>query len=163
MPNDSVRAAATGLSAKISAENFAQFLNAMLSPVVAGEVVDFGYHRDMREARRGAWRRAASETGLHYARLKLLNAEEHWSAMRDLPHRGCTPRDGLATAWRAATAQQILTPAPDQAAVTWKRAAARLPCLPITKEAAADAIAADEAFLAAHPLTKAKSRHLSRP
>jgi len=159
MTNAIVRAAAAGLSAKTKAESFSRFLVAVLSPVTAGEVVDFGYNRDLREARRAAWRLTSSETDLCNARRKLFNAEDSWSAMRDLPRRTDQPRMDLTTAWRAAVAQQILTPAPDQAAVLWKRAAAKLKCLPISQEAAAEAIAADEAFLAAHPLTRAQSRH----
>jgi hypothetical protein len=56
--------------------------------------------------------------------------------------------------WRAAVVKQLLTPAPDGAAVTWKRAqlAGRgFSHLPTKAERIERVIADDVAFLAAHP------------
>jgi hypothetical protein len=67
-------------------------------------------------------------------------------------------RFGLVDKWREAVAKQLLTPAPDLGAITWKRAKLKsrdLPYLPIKKERVERAIADDVAFLEAHP-TRAK-------
>jgi hypothetical protein len=56
--------------------------------------------------------------------------------------------------WRAAVAKKLLTPAPDLAAITWKRAQLKsrgFSCVPVKKERVERAIADDTAFLAAHP------------
>ncbi|RXT49772.1 hypothetical protein B6S44_23150 [Bosea sp. Tri-44] len=94
--------------------------------------------------------------------MALFNAKSSWNTARD-QRSDESSRQKLAAAWRKATADQILTPAPDQAALSWKRSAVRRRCLPITKEAAEAAICADEAFLAAYPVTRAKSRRLCLP
>ncbi|MER9330535.1 hypothetical protein NKJ26_17025 [Mesorhizobium sp. M0152] len=61
--------------------------------------------------------------------------------------------------WRQAIAEQIRVPAPDLLAVQWKRdVAAKDQCLPIKAAEIAALIAADEAFLAAHPITKQPRR-----
>jgi hypothetical protein len=59
--------------------------------------------------------------------------------------------------WRASVAAQLLTPAPDAAAVTWKRTALRSgqhKYTDVTTERIERAIADDVAFLAAHPTRK---------
>jgi hypothetical protein len=63
-------------------------------------------------------------------------------------------RFGLVDTWREAVAKQLLTPAPDLGAVTWKRAKLKssdFSYLPIKAARAEQAIADDLAFLAAHP------------
>ena len=60
----------------------------------------------------------------------------------------------LVATWREAVAKQLLTPAPDLGAVTWKRTKlkSRDFChLPINAARAEQAIADDVAFLDAHP------------
>jgi hypothetical protein len=72
-------------------------------------------------------------------------------------------RFGLVEKWREAVVKQLLTPAPDMAAVAWKRAklAGRgFTHLPITRERAEQVIGDDLAFLTAHPArTKKGDRH----
>ena len=56
--------------------------------------------------------------------------------------------------WRQALAEQLLTRAPNVAAIAWKRAkleGGRLDYLPVSREQVERAIAADVAFVAAHP------------
>jgi len=63
--------------------------------------------------------------------------------------------------WRAALVKQILTPAPDAAAVAWKRAQLRAENYRysgVKPERLQSAIADDLAFLAAHPTKKNQSR-----
>jgi hypothetical protein len=66
---------------------------------------------------------------------------------------------GLVDKWREAVAKQLLTPAPDLGAVTWKRAKLKsgdFSWLPIEAPRVERAIADDLAFLAAHPVRQLK-------
>lgn len=168
MPNASVRAAATGLPKKTEGERFALFLDAVLSPVPTAEIIDFAYNRDMRNARLPAWRLADAESTLLRAQLDLLRAEGRLKAAQARMAGGGPIYSGLMeaevlAAMRRAEAAQVVVPAPDQAAIAWKRSALRGGRLPITEEQANAAIAADEAFLAAHPITRAKARSIASP
>ena len=63
----------------------------------------------------------------------------------------------LVAKWREAVVKQLFTPAPDLAAIKWKRAklAGRgFSHLPIKKERVQQAIADDVAFFAAHPIRR---------
>src|SRR5258708_36247922 len=63
-------------------------------------------------------------------------------------------RFGLVDKWHEAVAKKLLTPAPDLAAITWKRAKLKssdFPYLPVEKERVERAIVDDVEFLAAHP------------
>jgi hypothetical protein len=63
-------------------------------------------------------------------------------------------RFGLVDMWREAVSKQLLTPAPDLGAVTWKRAKLKssdFSHLPIKAPRVEHAIADDIAFLDAHP------------
>ena len=74
-------------------------------------------------------------------------------------------RIGLVDTWREAVAKQLLTPAPDLGAVTWKRAKLKsgdFSHLPINAARAEQAIADDVAFLAAHPTRRSNSEAMAR-
>ena len=63
--------------------------------------------------------------------------------------------------WRQAIAQQLLTPAPDTAAVAWKKAAlaaGQHKFTDVKTERVERAIANDLAFLAAHPVRQSRRR-----
>jgi hypothetical protein len=117
----------------------------------------------IRIARRDAWRLAGRVADYWRARLDWKYALEiaHKyeigdSASFHLP--GENSRCRLVDTWREAVAKQLLTPAPDGAAVAWKRAklAGRdFEQLPVKAERIEQMIADDVAFLAAHP-TRAK-------
>jgi hypothetical protein len=67
--------------------------------------------------------------------------------------------------WRQAIAQQLLTPAPDARAVTWKKAAmadGQHEFTDIKTERIERAIADDLAFLAAHPVRRSNSETMAR-
>ena len=114
----------------------------------------------IRSARRDAWWHAGRVTEYWRARLD-------WQCVLELaqkygigdsrsfpPPREIETRGELCDKWRAAVVKQLLTPAPDLAAITWKRAqlAGRgFSHLPIKAERIERAIAHDVAFLAAHP------------
>lgn len=66
----------------------------------------------------------------------------------------------LVTHWRAAKANQLLTPAYLAAGVVWKKeclTADGLEYLPVERRQVERAIAEDEAFLASHPVRQTKS------
>lgn len=67
----------------------------------------------------------------------------------------------LVDKWREAVVKQLLTPAPDLAAITWKRAklASRdFSYLPIKAERVEQIIANDIEFLAAHPMRRKREK-----
>ena len=120
----------------------------------------------LRVARRDAWWAADHLTDYWRARL------DWWSALsiaqsRNIADANSYPKCGdygqrlvLVDLWREAVAKQLLTPAPDLGAITWKRAKLKsgdFPHLPVKKERVERAIAEDVAFLAAHPTRRSKS------
>jgi len=113
----------------------------------------------IRIARRDAWWHADRVIGYWRARLDWCRALElsqkygiadsasFPSAENESPY-------GLVDKWREAVAKKLLTPAPDLAAITWKRAklaSSDFPYVPVKKERVEQAIADDVPFLAAHP------------
>jgi hypothetical protein len=71
---------------------------------------------------------------------------------------------GLVDTWREAVVKQLLTPAPDGAAVTWKRAqlAGRgFSHLPTKAERIERVISEDLAFFAAHPTRRSNSEAIA--
>jgi hypothetical protein len=113
----------------------------------------------IRIKRRDAWRLADRVTDYWRARMDWCSALEIAqqygiadSGMFPLAENGSW--FGLVATWREAVAKQLLTPAPDLGAITWKRAKLKsgdFPYLPVKKERVERAIAEDVAFLAAHP------------
>jgi hypothetical protein len=118
-------------------------------------------HR-MRQSRRDAWWAADRLTDYWRARFKwqyaLEVAQQYGVAdSASLPSAKDENRFGLVDRWRDAIVQQILTPAPDQGHVNWKRAQLRSGEHAYTKvkpERLQQAIDADVEWLAAHPSRK---------
>jgi hypothetical protein len=74
-------------------------------------------------------------------------------------------RESLVETWREAVAKKLLTPAPNVAAVAWKRAKLSrrdFRHLPVRLDRIERAIAEDVAFLAAHPTRKSNSETMAR-
>lgn len=123
-----------------------------------------GKNHRLRISRREVWWKAERVTRYWRARLD-------WHGALDLaqsrgvgdsatfPPTNPDDRGKLCDVWREALAKQLLTPAPDLAAITWKRAqlAGRgFKCVPVSRERAQRAIDDDVAFLAAHPVRQSK-------
>jgi hypothetical protein len=114
----------------------------------------------IRSARRDAWWHADRVSDYWRARLDwsgaLGIAQQYGIAdSASFPSAENENRFGLVDKWREAVAKKLLMPAPDLAAITWKRAKLKssdFPCLPVKKERVERAIADDVAFLAAHPV-----------
>jgi hypothetical protein len=119
----------------------------------------------IRIVRRDAWWRAGRVADYWRARLDWQSAlgiaqkygigdSASFPAPREIENRS-----SLVDTWREAVAKQLLTPAPDLAAINWKRAqlAGRdFSYLPIKAPRVEQAIADDLAFLAAHPTRHSK-------
>lgn len=112
----------------------------------------------LRQARREAWRTASHLTDYWRARLdwqSALSCAQGWNVADANSYPKSEDRWALIDLWRAALVQQMLTPAPDLAAVAWKRAKLRGERLGDVKpETIERSIAADEKWLAAHPARK---------
>jgi hypothetical protein len=124
----------------------------------------------LRDARREVWREADAIRKYWKARLEMESAIEYVQR-HDLPEGNNHPthnpdeRWTLLANWRQAIAQQLLTPAPDTAAVAWKKAAldgGQHEFTDVKTERVERAIADDLAFLAAHPIRRSNSEAMAR-
>jgi hypothetical protein len=122
-------------------------------------------NRLARDHRRDEWRRAEALTQYWRARLNMYSAAQ-LAKTHELPEAQNHPQtdeDGriaLVARWRAAKANQLLTPAYQAAGVLWKKShftADGLEYLPVEPRQVERAIEADEAFLASHPVRQIKS------
>ena len=113
----------------------------------------------LRQMRDEAWNRARQTTSYWRARLDWHTALK-FAQTCGLADSGSFPpaangnRLSLVDTWREAVVKQLLTPAPNVAAVAWKRAKLSgrdFRHLPVKPDRVERAIADDEAFLAAHP------------
>jgi hypothetical protein len=125
-------------------------------------------NKRLREARRDAWWDAEAATRYYRAALEFRlavsvarcrgipegNFGGPFRPANGSPESGESARLGMVANWREALVKQLLTPAPDMAAVSWKRAAlaaGKWRHTGTTREQIEQAIAEDVAFLAAHP------------
>jgi hypothetical protein len=124
----------------------------------------------LRVARCEVWREAETIREYWKARLGMESAIS-CAQRHGLPEGNNHPphnpdeRWTLLVNWRQAIAQQLLTPAPDARAVTWKKAAmadGQHEFTDIKTERIERAIADDLAFLAAHPVRRSNSETMAR-
>jgi hypothetical protein len=124
----------------------------------------------IRTERRDAWWHAGRLADYWRARMdwtsELENAQRYGIAdSASFPPVDNASRFGMVDTWREAIVKQLLTPAPDLGAITWKRAKLKssdFPYLPVKKERVERAIADDVAFLAAHPTRRSNSEAMAR-
>ena len=139
----------------VKSSSYDAFVGKMLAPVPTEQLLDIPYNQAVRRTRRDA---AQAETEmldilvqyyrcrsdyLRYCEGNLRDADIHW-------------REALAYAepCHAALCRQMRTPAPDPAAVAWKKCQRKFVEHHMPEIDAL--IAADEAFLAAHPVSARK-------
>jgi hypothetical protein len=123
----------------------------------------------IRIERRDAWWHAGRVADYWRVRLDwcgaLVTAQQYGIAdSASFPSAKEEDRYGLLNTWREAVAKKLLTPAPDLAAITWKRAllaSREFPHLPVKKERVECAIEEDVAFLAAHPTRRSNSEAIA--
>ncbi|EUB95906.1 hypothetical protein PMI07_002394 [Rhizobium sp. CF080] len=142
-----------------------QFMSRVMEPLSEGALTDFEYNRMLRDARRTAWHKAEATVRLHHARLEIHDAillfdlvvsEQQLTSADEADHY--RKRDRMLYRMKSATEDQIRTPAPDRAAIEWKRrrTADLYSTNRITREEIDDIVANDEAFLASHPVRQRK-------
>jgi hypothetical protein len=131
----------------------------------AGSLSTTAENGRLRDRRRDAWRMADSIRSYWQARLKFENAIA-CAQNNDAPEgRSHPPYDNddrwaILAKYREAIAQQLLTPAPDTAAIVWKRAALKSgqhQYTGVKTERIERAIASDVEFLATHPTRRSNS------
>jgi hypothetical protein len=127
----------------------------------AGSLSTTGENGRLRLERREAW--WDSERVTRYWRLRIdfedaVSSVQKIGAPEGRLHPAVKPEDHmpLVERYRAAKAKQLLTPAPDAAAIKWKQAAlaeeSKYNFVGVKPERIERAIADDLAFLAAHPV-----------
>jgi hypothetical protein len=127
-------------------------------------------NKHLRDARKDAWRKAGAIREYWKARLEMESAiscaQRHGVPEgNDHPPYDPDERWALLANWRQAIAQQLLTSAPDTAAVAWKKAAlagGQHEYTDIKTERVERAIASDLEFFAAHPTRRSNSETMAR-
>jgi hypothetical protein len=124
-------------------------------------------NKRLRKQRNDVWRKADAAVNYWRARIELEDAIEigHREGIPETcfhPTKTHEYRPLSLKSYRLALAQQLLTPAPDAAAVNWKQAVVDRNDYVfveyVEKEQIEKAIADDLAFLAAHPARRARSK-----
>ena len=116
----------------------------------------------LRLARRDAWWTADRLTDFARAHMDwhgALSCAQSWNVPRAGDYPEASASQPLVDAWRAALVAQLLTPAPDLTAVAWKQVklgGEDIRHINIDPRRIERAIAADEAWLAAHPSKRSK-------
>lgn len=127
-------------------------------------------NKHLRDARKDAWREADSIRNYWRALLKfsdaIAQAQSHGVAEGDAhPPHDPDGRWTILANYRRAIVQQLLTPAPDTAAIAWKKAAlasGQHEYTDVKTESVERAIADDEAFLATHLTRRNNSEATAR-
>lgn len=133
-----------------TSKKLSKFIEACMDPLPDAVLIDTQYNSMVRQQRRDAWRAADAKTRCYKALREVA-----WYVDEDA--RYCVPTDvnippqkECLRLYRQAVADQLLTPVERKADIAWKRRQL-LADLPVTEEQVAEAIAADERFIAMHP------------
>lgn len=143
-----------------------RFLFRIMEPLSEEVLTDTHYNSLARNSLREAWDKARLTTDYFQAKHALIFAEMIYKirvvGCSDVKeHAYEQERLDIVDQLRAAVAVQIMTPAPDLAAVDWKKRKVKDKLVrygSLTTEQIMARIAEDEAFLAAHPITKRPRR-----
>jgi hypothetical protein len=131
-----------------------------------------GENGRLRKERHDDWRMAEAAT--RYWRLRIdFQSAVSWAQRMEIPEGRFHPSDPeehdrmlMVGKYRAALVKQLLTPAWDVASVKWKQAAlarGQYRYTDVKPERIERAIAADLAFLAAHPVRQSNRKIASKP
>ncbi|MBZ0148283.1 MAG: hypothetical protein K8F62_12185 [Pseudorhodoplanes sp.] len=124
-------------------------------------------NEDLRRDRKEAWRKADALTNFWRASLDFFDAvsRAHDHGLKDargLARTSHEERWPILERYREAMGKHLLTPAPDMAAVTWKRQQLGKTYLGVKKELVEKSIADDIAFLDAHPTRNSRANKLRK-
>lgn len=116
----------------------------------------------LRRDRREAWRAADALSNYWRVKLDFFDAvsRAHRHDLKDARGHAKTSHEDrwvILETYREAVGKHLLTPAPDMAAVTWKRQQLGKAYLDVKKERVEKSIAADIAFLDAHPTRNSRA------
>jgi hypothetical protein len=144
----------------------------LIEGLAEAQLSDTARNRRKRAERKEAWRRAAAAVMFHDEHANFLIAlavaqryglAEAMKIPKQSEQSHCAPRER----YREAVATLLRLPAPDQAAINWKRSRLRQEpywgLCDVPHEEVEKAIADDEAFLAAHPIKKVKKADSLEP
>jgi hypothetical protein len=140
-----------------------------LAALAGGVSADISLNEELRERRREPWNRAEAMVRFRRAELDMYQANyfaHQWglsvaSALPDDHDHGAS-RLRLVDAWRHALIEQLLTPAPRVADLTWKRrtvaSMTEFAWVGATPQQVEKVIAADEEFLRSFPARHSPNR-----
>jgi len=136
-----------------------RFIIQCLEPLPSAELEDIAYNKLARKARAEPWRSAYLTERFWRGLLDASLAAD--IIVTDFPERAWKLSAEVVPAnvrkhYRVACAALLRTPAPHDYAVAWKKQQAKGLCPDVPKDQLAALIAADEAFLAAHPVSSRK-------
>jgi hypothetical protein len=119
----------------------------------------------LRSARWEVWRRADAIVNYWRALLEFTDAVSRakrngLNEARAHAETSAEARWQILESYRDAMGKHLLTPAPDVASVNWKRHKLRRSYVGVKKELVEKAIAADIAFLDAHPARNSRAKKL---
>ncbi|MGP2491057.1 hypothetical protein ACTDI4_05445 [Mesorhizobium sp. PUT5] len=135
-----------------------KFIEALMAPPVdAG--TNTAFNAEMRKGRMEVWMRVWCKREFYRALFGALLYTSRSHANRVEVTFALPPLDQVERLYKEAFAEQLLTPAPSKDALAWKLRYMKTTGwgLRITREEAKAAIAADEEFLAAHPVRRRKA------
>lgn len=135
--------------------DLSNFIMAVLDPLPTETLADREYNSLSRRVRADAWSKAEANWRACQAILDLCYALQVSHRHGNRHDVRMPDRELAVAASNQALATLLLTPVKWQINVDLKRSKLRrVPYLPVSAEAVAAAIAADEAFLAAHPVKR---------
>jgi hypothetical protein len=170
MPNKSVPARSGAMPAEpnqtsnlpVTPEGLSWFIAQCLEPPPNGIPPDQEFNRLSRRAREKAFNLAESRMQLAKVAIQLLTKASRLEMRQGgIINKFGDLRWSMVQEWRRLYAELIRTPAHDRASLAWKKKAVLKPqfkYFPISAEEAAACIAADEAFLDAHPVRRSREQ-----
>jgi hypothetical protein len=155
------------MSAPAADAKLSAFIEACLDPLPDDVLIDTHYNLMVRYQRWDAWRAADAKTRCYNALFEAAGLIRENARYRVHAPVSIPPESECLKLYRQALAEQLLTPVERKADIDWKKRKFKSEsregywCLPVEPEEIEASIAADEAFLAAHP-TKRTHRRTDR-
>lgn len=142
-----------------NSDKFDSFIAAVLHPLSPEELTDTQYNSVLRQTRKEAWRRAVANADFYKHLLHAAYRLDSTSYPVTGNNIKLPSSMDLIGRWRDALVKAILTPAEYKSDVEWKRRGMKQAIYAsVPKEKLLAAIAADEAFFAAHPVAIRRKR-----
>ena len=98
---------------------FDTFMAMVMEPVPAEALHDQGYNQTMRKQRATVWRQRQAEMDMLMAERRFNSATNYYR--RQIGNRESVTKGDLLERWMKVEKTLLLTPAPDRAALAWKR------------------------------------------